>query len=117
MGEGWRRKLTEQRERWLGAGGRSLLGGLLGGCALFLGAWLATADLDSPAGAHVPTAAALSASTTGTGTGTGVATTGTTTTATAPTPPPAPSGPSHWITSWGAATQGPSPAAPLSERG
>jgi lysophospholipase L1-like esterase len=31
--------------------------------------------------------------------------------------PPVTAGPSHWITSWGAATQGPSLAAPLSEHG
>ncbi|HWD84154.1 MAG TPA: SGNH/GDSL hydrolase family protein [Solirubrobacteraceae bacterium] len=93
----------------------------VGGFALAGG--LTEIDLSSSAGAHVPTAVAAAA-TTGTATGTGTTTTptGTTTTPTGTTTtpsgtPPAPSGPSHWITSWGAATQGPNPAARMSESG
>ncbi|HWD64615.1 MAG TPA: SGNH/GDSL hydrolase family protein [Solirubrobacteraceae bacterium] len=96
----------------LGGRGARLGLGLLAAGALALGGWLADIRLSSPAGAHVPQAVAVAAVTT---TGTDTTTTGTTTTPTGT--PPAPRGPSHWVTSWGAATQGPNPGEPMSESG
>jgi lysophospholipase L1-like esterase len=98
--------------------------GLVAAGGFALAGALADVDLSGSAGAHVPTALAAAASAdlaTGTGTGpTGTTATGTTTSTTTTsttTTPTAPSGPRHWITSWGAATQGPNPADPLSESG
>lgn len=65
-------------------------------------ATLAHVDLDTPAAADVRQDT--------------TPTSPTTTTPTTTTPAPSP-GPSHWIASWGAAPQGPSPAAPQAQRG
>ncbi|HET9718810.1 MAG TPA: SGNH/GDSL hydrolase family protein [Solirubrobacteraceae bacterium] len=142
MPQGWLQRLKVQAERALARGRRPAAAGLLAVCLLAVAGWLTEGGLSAPAGAHVPTGTALaSATTTGmgttttgtgtttTGTGTTTTGTGTTTTGTGSTTtgtgstttgtgtPPAPRGPSHWVTSWGAATQGPSPASPMAQSG
>jgi lysophospholipase L1-like esterase len=117
MGKRWVQKLRGWSARRAAERRGPLTACLVGMGALALLGLLADLDLSSPAGADVPTAVPAAAITT-TGTGTTATTTTTTGTATTTTPTsPPPTGPSHWLTSWGAATQGPDPGAPLSESG